>query len=189
MGLMAVSAPSLLRAKPRGALALLGIVSLAVPPYSEASAQGAAPAQDIHLICEGTASIKRDVQIATLSESGQGSDNTGGTYTYSGSGSVTAPRTVSQHDEIMVDVTGAGGRIRIPDSWLPPLHTRAADGWRKLNSLTVSDTEIRGRFEINFLLRPTVVISRLTGRIDVVGQGRFAGECQPYQPGDAVRRF
>jgi hypothetical protein len=95
----------------------------------------------------------------------------------------------SEDDEIMVDVTGADGRVRIPDRWLPPLHTHAADGWRTLNSLTVSDTEIRGRFQINFLLRPTLVISRLTGRVDIVGQGRFAGECQPYQPGVTARRF
>jgi hypothetical protein len=61
------------------------------------------------------------------------------------------------------------------------LHTHTADGWRKLSSLTVSDTEIRGRFEISFVLQPTLVISRLTGRIDLVGQGSFAGECQPYQ--------
>jgi hypothetical protein len=69
------------------------------------------------------------------------------------------------------------------------LHTHTADGWRTLSSLTGSDTEIRGRFEINFVLQPTLVISRLTGRIDVVGQGRFAGECQPYQPAVTPRRF
>lgn len=149
----------------------------------------AALAQDIHLVCEGTASIRRDVQVATVESSGEGSDNKGGTSTYSGSGSVMAREMVSEDDEIMVDVTGADGRVRIPDRWLPPLHTHTADGWRTLSSLTVSDTEIRGRFEINFLLRPTLVISRLTGRIDVVGQGRFAGECQPYQPGVTKRRF
>ena len=141
----------------------------------------AALAQDIHLVCEGTASIKRDVPVATIS----GSDDKGGTF----SGSVTARERASEDDEIMVDVTGADGRVKIPDSWLPPLHNHTADGWRTLSSLTVSDTEIRGRFEINFLLRPTLVISRLTGRIDVVGQGRFAGECHPYQPGVTPRRF
>jgi hypothetical protein len=149
----------------------------------------AALAQDIHLVCEGTASIQRNVRVGTYSDSGQGSDNTGGTFNYSGSGSVNAREMVSEDDEIMVDVTGTDGRVKIPDRWLPPLHTSSADGWRTLSSLTVSDTEIRGRFEINFLLRPTLVISRLTGRIDVVGQGRFAGECQPYQPGAAARRF
>jgi len=146
-------------------------------------------AQDIHLVCEGTASIQHDVPVATISDSGQGSDNMGGTFTYSGSGSVMAREKVSENDEIMVDVTGADGRVRIPDSWLPRLHNQTADGWRTLSSLTVSDTEIRGRFEINLLLRPTLVVSRLTGRIDVVGQGRFAGECQPYQPGVTPRRF
>lgn len=146
-------------------------------------------AQDIHLVCEGTASIQHNVPVATISESGVGSDAMGGTFNYSGSGSVTARETVSEDDEMMVDITGAGGRLRIPDRWLPPLHNRTAEGWRTLSSLTVSDTEIRGRFEINFLLRPTVVINRLTGRIDVVGQGRFAGECQPYQPGVTARRF
>ncbi len=149
----------------------------------------AALAQDIHLVCEGTASIKRNVQVGTISESGQGSDNMGGMFTYSGSGSVTARERVSEDDEIMVDVAGADGRVMIPDSWLPPLHTHTENGWRALSSLTVSDTEIRGRFVINFLLRPTLVISRLTGRIDIVGQGRFAGECQPYQPGVTARRF
>ncbi len=141
----------------------------------------AALAQDIHLVCEGTASIRRDVPVATIS----GSDNKGGTF----SGSVTAREMDSEHDEIMVDVTGADGRVRIPDRWLPPLHTRTPDGWRALSSLTVSDTEIRGRFEINLLLRPTLVISRLTGRIDIVGQERFAGGCKPYQPGVTPRRF
>ena len=138
-------------------------------------------AQDIHLVCEGAASIKRDVPVATIS----GSDNMGGTF----AGSVTAREMATEEDEIMVDVTGANGRVKIPDSWLPPLHNHTADGWRTLSSLTVSDTEIRGRFEINFLLRPTLVISRLTGRIDIVGQGRFAGGCQPYQPGVTPRRF
>jgi hypothetical protein len=146
-------------------------------------------AQDIHFVCEGTASIQRDVPVATISDSGQGSDNMGGTFTYAGSGSVMAREMVSEDDEIMVDVTRADGRVRIPDRWLPPLHDHTADGWRTLSSLTASDTEIRGRFEINFLLRPTLVISRLTGRIDVVGQGRFAGECHPYKPGVTPRRF
>jgi len=149
----------------------------------------AALAQDIHLVCEGTASIQRNVPVATVSQSGMGSDNMGGTFTYSGSGSVTARERASEDDEIMVDVTGAGGRVKIPDSWLPPLHNHTVDGWRTLSSLAVSDTEVRGRFEINFLLRPTLVISRLTGRIDIVGQGRFAGGCQPYQPGVTPRRF
>jgi hypothetical protein len=162
-------------------LKLFLAVALAMPT--------AALAQDIHLVCEGTASIQRNVPVATMSDSGQGSDNRGGTFTYSGSGSVMGREMVSEDDEIMVDVTGAAGRVRIPDRWLPPLHTRTADGWRTLSSLTISDTEISGRFEINFLLRPTLVISRLTGRIDVVGQGRFAGKCQPYQPGVTARRF
>jgi hypothetical protein len=129
------------------------------------------------------------VPVATISHSGQGSDNMGGTFTYSGSSSVMGREMESEDDEIMVDVTGADGRVRIPDRWLPPLHNRTADGWRTLSSLTVSDTEIRGRFAINLLLRPALVINRLTGRIDVVGQGRFAGECHPYQPGVTPRRF
>lgn len=149
----------------------------------------AALAQDIYLVCKGTASIVRNKQVGTIELSGQGSDNAGGSFSYSGHGSIKGRVVESEYDEIMVDITATGGRVKIPDRWLPPVHSQTADGWRPLNSLTVSDTEIKGRFQINFLLRPTLVISRLTGHVDVVGQGRFTGECQPYQPGVTARRF
>lgn len=139
-------------------------------------------AQDIHLACEGTATGRRDEPIAA-----SGFDNeTGQTFSVSGS----TRRTVSEADEILIDITGVSGRIKLPGRLTPVLHTHADDGWRTFSSLTVGDTEIKGRFDLNFANRPSLVINRMTGHIDLVGRaGTFAGQCQPYQPDVAARRF
>lgn len=135
-------------------------------------------AQDIHLACEGTATGRRDEPI----EASGSVDQTGQTFSVSGS----TRQTVSEADEILIDITGASGRIKLPGRLIPVLHTHADDGWRAFSSLTVSDTEIKGRFDLNFANRPSLVINRMTGHIDLVGRaGTFAGECEPY----GARRF
>jgi hypothetical protein len=72
----------------------------------------------------------------------------------------------------------------------PTIHARSEDGWFDFGSLKVGDTEIEGRFQLNFLNRGSVTINRMTGHIDITAlAGSFSGSCQPYDATPAVRRF
>jgi len=87
-------------------------------------------------------------------------------------------------DRFLVVVTGDTVRVRPPTSIIPPLHGGAKDGWWDLTGATISDTEIGGRFSINFLNKPTVKIDRTNGSIEVQGNFdlSFRGTCEAVNP-------
>ena len=90
---------------------------------------------------------------------------------------------------VSVEVDGKQVRVRLPKALIPPLHTGGADGWWLLENASVTDCKISGRFRINVLNKPVVVISRLNGEITVSGFGstNFHGVCAKIDP--AQRAF
>ena len=103
--------------------------------------------------------------------------------------SIQGVRTVGFQDEVTVEVDGATGRIRVPRIMLPTLnHTKT--GWLPLKDVVANDQEITGSARINFMNAAKVRIDRLSGHINVdISSGVFSGECQPYDPATAQKRF
>lgn len=102
---------------------------------------------------------------------------------------VTVTGTERISERVMVSLAPGENRIRIPSTLLPPLRGRSDDGWRPLTDVTVDETTIRGRVNINLLNRPSVRIDRLTGSIELEGfaSTRFSGQCEAVDP--EARRF
>ncbi len=94
-------------------------------------------------------------------------------------------------DEVLVDVFGNDARIRLPGVMLPKKHKRDDEGWLRLGSPRITDRDIAGNFKVNFLNKPTVSISRMTGHIELKGGSKlsFSGECHTYDVSLATRKF
>jgi len=78
---------------------------------------------------------------------------------------------------LTIQLEGDKGRIRLPKSMVPPINAGSDHGWWKLKDLTFSRSQIRARYKLNGLNQPRVTINRRTGRIDIVGQRNFRGNC------------
>ncbi len=87
---------------------------------------------------------------------------------------------------VNVSVQGSAAQIRLPKQLVPPIHGDSNNGWWDLMDLVVGHDEIRGRFQLNSLNRPTVVINRRSGVITVDGMIKFSGRCDAD---DGHRRF
>jgi hypothetical protein len=153
----------------------------------------APPSLNLHLQCAGEGSFTRAHQGAAFgSYSASASDNRGGFANMQGSTSVSATTfdEARINDDVLVDITGDQGRIRIPRRMLPPVHSGDEEGWRSISPLTVNDREIRGHFSMNFINKPSVSIDRVTGRIELAGHRDFGfrGDCRAYDP-STERKF
>jgi hypothetical protein len=116
----------------------------------------AAP-DDIHLVCDGVATIE---------------------------GSTSA-----SPDEVLIDITGDSGRIKLPERLAPYVHFRSED-WRGFRSMRIDDLQIEARFAITLANPARVSINRMTGHIDMTEVGAsFSGTCEPYDATMAVRKF
>jgi hypothetical protein len=149
------------------------MASIAVPT--------SAIAEPLHLVCLGEGSANRPA-VTT----GYVQDNHGN----SGWGQVVGRRSVPFDDQVNVDLADDGtGRIRMPRAMLPRIHG-GSDGWFQIKDVERTDTEITGKVQVNFMNSPRLRLDRLTGRISLNGRsGDYAGECQPYDPGTAERKF
>lgn len=87
---------------------------------------------------------------------------------------------------VNVSIEGSAGQIRLPNQLIPPIHGDSSNGWWDLMDLVVGHDEIRGRFQLNGLNRPSVVINRRSGVITVDGLIKFSGRCDAD---DGHRRF
>jgi len=85
-----------------------------------------------------------------------------------------------------VSIHGSAGDIRLPKRLIPPMNSGGRDGWWPIEDLIVGHDEIRGRFRLNGLNRPTVVINRRSGTLTIDGMIKFSGRCDPD---DGHRRF
>ena len=138
-----------------------------------------AGAVELRLRCEGMAG-RLDAQTTVGSVSGDLDLN----------GSITSYRTSQQQDRLLIEISDLGGRIRPPVVMLPPVKgSGLGDGWWKIENLSVGETEITGRFNINIFNNPIVRIDRTTGDIEIKGYmyTQFNGRCEIANP--AERRF
>ncbi len=66
------------------------------------------------------------------------------------------------------------------------MHSGGSGDWWDIDELIVGHNEIRGRFRLNALNRPTIVIDRRSGMLTVDGMIKFNGRCDAD---DGHRRF
>ncbi len=132
-------------------------------------------ADEFHLSCGGTAS-----GIATSTTFGSAHEDFG---SGSVSGSATTYSRRETADRLLLEIDEAGGRIRLPASMIPPIHNGGKNGWWPLTNVTVSETEVSGRFAVSLVNRGQFRIDRRTGDISI-GQfgGGFRGQCEKFEP-------
>ena len=58
------------------------------------------------------------------------------------------------------------------------INSGGSDGWWDIEELAVGHDQIRGRFRLNGLNRPTLLIDRRNGTITVDGMIKFNGRCE-----------
>lgn len=82
---------------------------------------------------------------------------------------------------IQLELNGSSGRIHLTGPMVPMLNRGGENGWWPMYDVVVSDSQITGRFRLNFLDKPSVRIDRFTGDIEVterVSGRRFNGTCE-----------
>lgn len=146
--------------------------------YSPAAAQEAEP---LSLVCEG---------VANYPVSSTSTANISTSYGESAYGSETTTARGSSREMLRLETDGAAGRIKPPMAMLPPLRGGDKDGWWKLADLDVSDDRISGKFSLNLINKPRVVIDRRTGDIDLKGfLLSFNGTCRRAPEEPTERKF
>lgn len=105
-------------------------------------------------------------------------------------GSYTETRPELFDASLMVQTWDGGGRIKLPKSLIPPLHSRGTDGWWDLSNVSVGPDTIRASYRLNGLNKPKIMIDRRSGRITVQGLSNynFRGTCDTIGH-DQPRRF
>jgi hypothetical protein len=152
---------------------LLLTMALAAPaPYDDDHGD------DIQLLCYGAAE-----KMTTESHSGYQWDDA--QHKYVPKSSIETGKT-DFDASLNVSIQGDRGSIRLPESLVPPIHSGSHDGWWDIDDLIVGHNEIRGKFRLNGLNKPTIVIDRRSGAITIDGMIKFSGRCEPD---DGHRRF
>jgi hypothetical protein len=80
--------------------------------------------------------------------------------------------TTRQFDaSVMIQLWDGGGRIRLPRSLIPPIHSggTSRDGWWDLYDVYQDRGQIRATYRLNGPNRPRVTIDRRSGRIRIQG--------------------
>jgi len=90
--------------------------------------------------------------------------------------------TTQQFDaSVMIQLWDGGGRIRLPRSLIPPIHSGGTnrDGWWDLYDVYQDRGQIRATYRLNGPNKPRVTIDRRSGRINIQGFAsyRFRGSC------------
>lgn len=100
------------------------------------------------------------------------------TGTATRSASIIGLGTRDTREAIGLRISGVASRIHVPRALMPFVHIGSDGDWWPLREVTVTDTEITGRFTLNFLDRPAVVIDRIAGSIAIDGlKETFRGTC------------
>lgn len=134
----------------------------------------------LSLVCDGGGSANR-----TTSAQAFAWDNSGG----SANAIVTGRREVGFEDQLQLWIEGDQGKARMPRTMLPPVHG-GDGGWFMIKDIRVSDNEITGTVEVNFMNHPKLVIDRLAGTVSLAGKaGQFNGRCRKFEPGNTQRAF
>lgn len=158
-------------------IALLATMMAAIPSAGFAQAP---VINELHLVCLGAGSANKQHTSSAYFSASDGS---------SAWGNVVANRAVPFEDQVNIDILGGEGRVRMPRTMLPLLHG-GDGGWFKLKNVKVTDNEITASAAVNPINNPKVRIDRLTGNLSMSGKaGDYNGECQPYDPSTAQRKF
>ncbi len=138
-----------------------------------------ASALDLKLRCEGVVNTTQS-ESSTLNTYGDLTLNT----------TATTHRRIQTHDRMLVEITEAGGRVRLPQILVPTIHSGgSADGWWPMTALNVSETEISGKLTVNVFDKPSLRIDRTTGDVELRGIANtgFTGTCEVADP--SARKF
>ena len=134
-----------------------------------ALAGGAVPAwaEDLRLLCDGTQTVHQVKGIRGV---------IGGDVVALNSG----VSTDVQPRQLRVEISGTKGRLQWTDGLI----------WRPILDLEVGDTEIRGRYRVTAMNKPTVKIDRTTGAVAIhTSGGIYAGTCAPDLRDPEERKF
>lgn len=124
---------------------------------------------DLQLVCYGQAE-------KTVAENRSGYQWNADKHKYEEKSEVTTGKR-NFDSAVNVSIQGNQGRIRMPKDLIPPLNSGGSDGWWNLDDMMVGHNEIRARFKLNGLNRPSLVIDRRNGTITVDGMIKFNGRC------------
>lgn len=91
--------------------------------------------------------------------------------------------------ELLVEVSGGHGHIRLAGALVPPLHSGGRDGWWDLEDLQVTRDMISARYRLNGLNKPRLTIDRRIGRISIDGMTPFHGTCEDANKAAEKPRF
>jgi hypothetical protein len=152
-----------------------------VAPASQPSPTPSPPSPNpkLSLVCVGQGEqARRDVTTASIYSS-QGS----------ASGYATSTHDRAYQDTVSVELDeNGGGRLRPPETFIPPAHGGGMDGWWTIQNLVVTGDEISGRISFNIFNSPAVHINRSSGMISIFGmKTSFTGQCEKVDP--SVRKF
>lgn len=124
---------------------------------------------DLQLVCYGQAE-------KTVAENRSGYQWNSDSHKYEQKSELTTGRR-SFDSAVNVSIHEGRGSIRMPKDLIPPLNSGGRDGWWELDDLMVGHDEIRGRFRLNGMNRPSLFIDRRNGTITVDGMIKFNGRC------------
>lgn len=158
-----------------------GVTVLAIPLALVGSVVMAQEApQSVSLICGGAGSANRQTTTTAF-----GFDN----YGNSATGTAFGQRSVGFDDQVMVEIAGNTGRIRMPRAMLPIVRG-GKDGWFEIKDIRWGENEITGSVAVNPFNNPKLRLDRIQGHIGLSGKaGDFSGRCEPYDPARVERKF
>ena len=130
--------------------------------------------EDLNLICKGEATVT-DSQVSSSSA------RVYGDVSANASGSTITSKDRQTYAEIMfhLDCGFANGFIQLPSVMRPPIGGKNKDKF-ELKNISVTENEIKAEFRINFLNKPKVSISRVTGKMEYKAMAwpkNFSGDC------------
>jgi len=160
------------------AAALMATAFLATATRAQGPAEGAAPFQ-LRLVCEG---VQSEAPGERMSAREMQAHREAGPPALVGASTEVKRR-------VEVAITGASGRIRLPRGMVPNLSSKTPDGWLPVSDLSVGEEEITGRFSLNMMNHPTLVIDRVSGELTLTGMTRFRGACEKAADRPIERKF
>lgn len=129
----------------------------------------------LNLVCTGTGS-----KVVT--------DTSSSSSLYGESASASSTR-IDYGDLVDIRIDDAGGMIRMPKAMWPLAHSGNHDGWWKFRKLQITEQEIIGSVQFNFINKPSIRINRLTGSLSINGTSHFFGKCEAYDPATIQKKF
>lgn len=134
----------------------------------------------LNLICEGAGTQRKPAT------------STARVFTSTGAwanGNITTWRDADFADAVRIEIAGEGGRVRIPQTMLPPIRG-GKNGWMTLRKVQATPDEITAVATINLFNKAKLRIDRIAGTLSMtVLQGEFSGKCQAYDPDTVERAF